>query len=502
MGLTEQILEHLHPREYTALEKRLTSTDSQAGKWLSLYTEFAHDEEKLEARFKRAVPKGNMSVVKNAVQHAALNEVVRASLDHHPAAQVELLILQLREFSNRTAVTVVQKLLAKALEIAEEYELLTQWSELVDYEIYFGELHHLHTYEVFQQKLKQHELLLEKMSNHQQYRQLEFRQMRLTNANYMLRTEEAKAEWKAIADNPLLQSPERARSVSALLEYHILRAHCFFIFLEYEKQAQEALAIIALFEKHPFLTTYRNMHLLWAYTQLAHVGYYLKRNDWLEMALHQLKLVPKKSVLEEVAAFTYDAHYSMAYSDLKGFQDEMKKAALLAAEGLVKWNDKIKRDARVALLGSCVSALVEVGEYEKALDLIREHHDFLHLSNRLDSKVIIQFFELIAQIETGNELVVNETLQNFNRFLLRNQFKSEFEQRMMRFLKIISSGSPEMKEELALLQQQLKDIPKEALLSQHPILWQIILHMAESRIAGLRYHEYMAGLKQAAINTH
>jgi Txe/YoeB family toxin of Txe-Axe toxin-antitoxin module len=127
--------------------------------------------------------------------------------------------------------------------------------------------------------------------------------------------------------------------------------------------------------------------------------------------------------------------------------------------------------------------------------MIREFSDYLFTENRMDAKVILLFYELIAQIETGNELMVNDTLQNFNRYLLRNDLKSEFEQLMIRFLKIISSFSLKAKKELEVLREQLIQLPQKSILDQHRVLYQVLSTMIDSKLAGKKFHEYLKEMK-------
>jgi hypothetical protein len=124
--------------------------------------------------------------------------------------------------------------------------------------------------------------------------------------------------------------------------------------------------------------------------------------------------------------------------------------------------------------------------------MIREFEDHIHANIRVDIRVMMYFYELIAQIETGNEQMVNDTIQNFNRFLLRNEFKSEFENIMIKFLKVISSFSYDIKNELAQLKTQLTELPQKSLLNQNRVLYQILMNMIDSRIAGKQFHEYLS----------
>jgi len=189
----------------------------------------------------------------------------------------------------------------------------------------------------------------------------------------------------------------------------------------------------------------------------------------------------------------------MAYFDLIDDTGSLSQLVDEAHVGLKKWVSKIKPDGRIALLVSCISHWVETGEYDKALSIIREFSDYIYTENRLDGKIVLLFYELIAQIESGNELMVNDTLQNFNRYLLRHGFKREFEQLMVRFLKIISSYSINLKEELASLKEQLLQLPDKSIFDQHPVLYHILMSMIDSKLSGQKYHDYMRTTKSLSL---
>ena len=161
------------------------------------------------------------------------------------------------------------------------------------------------------------------------------------------------------------------------------------------------------------------------------------------------------------------------------------------------WKTKMRPEHLMSLIFACIGTWIELGEYEKALAMVREFNEQVYADYRLDIKIAILFYELIAQIETGNELMVNNTLQNFNRFLLRHDFKSDFEQVMIRFLKIISSRSAEAMEELRALKTELLNIPNKSVLNQHAVLYPSLKDLIDSKLAGQKYHEYVRAAAMA-----
>jgi tetratricopeptide (TPR) repeat protein len=286
-------------------------------------------------------------------------------------------------------------------------------------------------------------------------------------------------------------SEEKAISIKAKSSYWILKGQYYSISNQYDKAAAAFEHLIALLDRHPAIKKQRNLAYLSTCAQLATYGYILQQPERMEKAIKRIRETEKNSAIEQIAAGTFIVNSNLAYFDLKKDKIGLKNTIHEAHSLLQKHSKEIKPDVRLTLLLACVSGYAEYGEYDKLLEMIREFEDYIHANIRVDIRVMMYFYELIAQIETGNEQMVNDTIQNFNRFLLRNEFKSEFEQIMIKFLKVISSFSNDMKEELIQLKQQLSDLPQKSLLNQNRVLYQILMNMMDSRIAGKRFHEYL-----------
>ncbi len=194
---------------------------------------------------------------------------------------------------------------------------------------------------------------------------------------------------------------------------------------------------------------------------------------------------------ERETVFTYCIESGLQYFSLINDTEAIKQLLDEAMEGLGYWKTKMRLEHLMSLIFACTGTWIELGEYEKALAMMREFNTYIYADYRLDIKIAILFYELIAQLESGNELMVNNTLQNFNRFLLRHDFKSDFEQLMVRFLKIISSRSTGAMDELKALKSELLNIPNKSILNQHTVLYPALKDLIESKLAGKKYHEYV-----------
>lgn len=492
MGLTENIIKSLDKDEQRYINNEvLAQRDSQAKTLFELIDQYGEDEEKIASRFKRSAPKGKLPVVRNQLQHILLKGIEQMHVEEYAFAEVNSMLLQIHIFIDKSAFDVVKRLLEKALKLAADNELFTQWIELLEIKLHLYQAKSYPEDTDAEDILEDYNMVCAKYSNHAAYLRLGYDQMLLTNDNYLLRTEEAKTKWENLYQHDLLSDISKALSKKAETKYWVIKAQYYLIHYRYEEAKTCFYAIIEVISANQFLRRSHAMNFFWAYSQLAHTGYFNRDTEIMRLALQSIRDAEKFNDSERLAAFTYYTNYGIAYYDLINDIPSLNLLLDEAYTGLRTWISRIKPDAGRALIVSCVSVWVELGEYDKALRIIREFGDYIHVENRLDGKIVLLFYELIAQIETGNELMVNDTLQNFNRYLLRHQFKREFEQIMVRFLKIVSSSSIHMKEELMGIKEHLLQLPDRSILDQHPVLYQILIDMIDSRLAGQKYHDYM-----------
>lgn len=489
MSLAENIYKTLTPEEIKTTEKALSLTKHiQAQTLLGLMAKFG-DPETLEIRFKKNFPKGNISVVKTQLGQLFLDEVYEQNTEHYAFAQVNEMLLQIHVFAKKSAFDIVKKLLDKAMAIAQENELFSQIADLLDIKLTLLNTGVLNEHEEINTAILQN---WKKKQNQIEYQLLLSSQIKLTAQNFTIKTEELQKAHTDIITNPLLENSNAALSIKALLDYWIIKGQYFSVINNYAEAANCFEAFIHVLDENTALKKQRNLNYLSLCAQLVTYGYVLKNEAMMQTAIANIENSTKYNQIEEIAAKTLLVNAKMAYFDFSKNKTGLQNTISEAHELLEQYAAKLKPDVRSAILLSCISGYAEFGLYEKLLSATREFASYVQSDARIDTKVAIYFYELIAQIETGNELMVNETLQNFNRFLLRNEFKGEFEQVMIKFLKIASADNFKSKEDLKLLKNQLAELPQKSLQNQNRVLYQILTNMVESKLAGKKFHEYLA----------
>lgn len=491
MGLTENILKSLQPEELKAIEKTaFTTKNSQAKTLFDLLLKY-EEEEKVAARFKKAAPKGNISVVRTQLNEILLDAIYRFHTNDIASAEVNELILLIQIFTKKSAFDVAIKLLEKAITIALENEHFLQQIELLELKLSFFQTRVLDNQEDKKQTLDALKFTMLQKQNHLSFQLLLFNQMELLNKTFTIKSAEDKSSFEQIIEDDLMQNESNTLSHKALIEYWIIKGQHYSITNQYDLAAASFESLLAVSEKNKAIKKQRNIAFLSVAAQLTTYGYILQNATMMEKAINYIQSAETYSEIERIAADTFLVNSNLAYFDFiknkEGLKDTLRDTHILLKEKI----NKLKHDVASALIIACVSGYAEFGEYDIVLEIIHELNEFVFSKGRIDARVTISFYELIAQIETGNESVVNDTIQNFNRFLLRHEFKGEFEQVMIKFLKIISSNDIDKNTDLQSLKDQLLELPTKSLQNQNRVLFQILQNMIDSKLVGKKYHEYL-----------
>lgn len=491
MGLTENILKSLQSEELKSIEKTaFTAKTSQAKSLFDLLLKY-EEEEKVAARFKKAAPKGNISVVRTQLNEILLDAIYLFHAKDIASAEVNELILLIQIFNKKSAYDVAIKLLEKALTIAHENEYFMQQIELLEIKLSLFQTRVLDNQEDKKQTLTTLKSAMLQKQNHLAFQLLLFNQMELLNKTFTIKSAEDKSSFEQIIEDDLMQNESNALSHKALIEYWIIKGQHYSITNQYDLAATSFESLLAASEKNKAIKKQRNIGLLSVAAQLVTYGYILQNVTMMEKAIKYIQAADTYSEIESIAANTFLLNSHLAYFDFtknkEGLKNTLRDTQLLLKEKI----NKLKHDVASSLIIACVSGYAEFGEYDSALEVIHELNEFIFSKGRIDARVTLSFYELIAQIETGNEMVVYDTIQNFNRFLLRHDFKGEFEQVMIKFLKIISSHELEKKVALQALKDQLLALPTKSIQSQNRVLFQILQNMIESKLVGKKYHEYL-----------
>ncbi|HWB62233.1 MAG TPA: hypothetical protein VG603_01895 [Chitinophagales bacterium] len=338
--------------------------------------------------------------------------------------------------------------------------------------------------------------LLEQMGRFHAYDTLLVQQLRIMRKTMQARNEDDAARLKQIFENDLVQHADLANTPPSRFIFHTLRLHYYQIINHWENFFEEARTLLAYIkgENGKGLAT---MQVLWAYAQATQACYFTRR--WKELAgyLDELQGLPTHNLTEKTAQFVYYTQLAITLFDFKGDTEKLNGTLHDARQKLSEFKHRLRPDIRLAITITCASACVEYGDYNGALDLCEDFLTNYDAGVRLDALLMLYVYEFISHLETGNMVYVNNTLQNVNRYFLRNDYKGQFETVLLKVFRKLSEVSDyhAVKGELEKLKAELQTAAGGEAQSPHVPLLPIVQSFIDAKISGLKIHEYAAQLR-------
>jgi hypothetical protein len=323
--------------------------------------------------------------------------------------------------------------------------------------------------------LQQREQLLNEMQRFHEYDYLLVQQLTIIRKSMQARNTEDLATLNAIFGNTLVQDYDMAISTESVFVFHTIRIQHFSVRGMRAEMLAECEQLIAYYRRHP-TTKISTMGILWAYSQLTQACYFNGAWDKLEHYLQQLNETGTHSSAEAIARFSYYTQLAITLADHKKDTQALQILLMQAGQKLKEFKDQLRPDIRLAITITCASAFVEYKQFEQAIDVCEDFLTNYDTGVRLDALLMLYVYEFIAHLETGNMTYVNNTLQNVNRYFIRNDFKGDFESTLLKtFRKLSEMGNlkyeqSELKKLKAALEKSAGDVSNPQSLALLPIV--------------------------------
>lgn len=344
--------------------------------------------------------------------------------------------------------------------------------------------------------MEQRSNLLAQMQRYHEYDMLLVQQLRLMRKAMQARNEEDIKELNEIFNQKIVRQKNLADSRDSRFVFHTLRIHHYQIFNQYENLLDETKTFIAYlklegFEKFPM------MRVLWSYAQQAQACYFTQNWLQLEICLNELKAIEVNNQIELMAQFTYYTQLAITLFDFKRDEKSLKELLNETVSHLKKFKNRLRPDVRLAITITVASAFVEYGEYSTAIDMCEDFLINYDSGIRLDALLMLYVYEFICHLEMGNMLYVNNTIQNVYRYFLRNDYKGEFESKLMHVFKKISEveSYSQHKKEIQKLKDELNEAAGSASNRQHLALLPIVQNFLDAKLANQKIHVFAANQK-------
>lgn len=474
-------------------------SDDSATNYVQLFDSIAaqetYDETALRKKFAGEKFTKQFSVAKSYLYEAIIKALKNFYEKSNVLSQVKHLQLELAILMDKGIYDQATKVITKGRRLTTEFELFADLNEFLSKEIYLLMNHYRHEDDSrsVDTVIAEQQDLAAKIANSLEFEKLYQLQHRLITGNYHLRDQIHKDELKSVFDHPLFRKKENAQSDYARYLFHYVRALHFSVFDERKHFLKEASLLVVHCASSPRFASFDLRSYMNALNLLLEASYFNQDFEQMNTALQTIKELPVRSERDKTAQFVYYSRFSLVYYDRLGDRKAKMQEINEAWHTIRKLERKIPFHIRISSLVTYSSALMEMGEYSKALDWIELFQQKRKEDEaRTDVQSILQMLQLIAHYELGNIILVKNIVPNIARFIRKAGQQGAFEKIVLRFFSKITSANtiaPKVFSDTLLELQSLKD---GDLMNRNRTLHDIFNVFIQSKKNGKKYHEMLS----------
>lgn len=473
-------------------------SDDTATNYIQLFDAIAAQEEYNEPALKKKFAKElfvkQFSVAKTYLYKTVIKALKNFYEESNVQSQLKNLQLELAILMDKGIYGQAHKVILKGIKLAGEFEMFTDMNDFLSAELYLL----MNGYEPGNNKrnvqvvLSEQQALSTQIQNLVDFEALYYRQHGLNKRFYQVRNQEQLATYNTVFNHPLLQNKKQALSQRALYSFHFMRALHFSVTDLRPEFLQESILLCKVCSGSKHFAEYDLRGHMNALNLLLEAAYF--NADWKNMntALTQLKSLPVKSERDKMAQFIYYSRFGLIYFDQK--KDEKAKRELIddTWQNIRRYERKIPFHIRVSLMVTNSSALLEMGEYSKALDWIELYRQNKNEDEaRYDVQSILLLMQLIVHYELNNHLLVKNIVPNISRFIRKVGQLSEFERVALSFFNRLTSSKTVGERIFNETLKELNALKDGDILHRNRTMHDIFRVFIESKKAGRKYHQML-----------
>jgi len=474
----------------------LKLSDDSSTNYVQLFDAIATQEEYDEALLKKKFAKEKFvkqfSVAKAYLYKAIIKALKNFYEESNMQSQLKNLQLELAILMDKGIYEQARKVISKGVSLAHEFEMFSDLDEFLTAELYLL----MNNYESSGEKrdveliIKEHRELGKQTQNLVEFENLYQQQHRLNKAVYQLRDEKHLEQYSTIFKNSLLSDKANALSSRSLYCFHFIRSLHFSVTDNRKDFLSETKQLVSVCFSSKHFKEYDLRGCMNALNLLLEASYF--NADWKTMndALRKLKELPVKSERDKMAQFIYYSRFGLIYFDQK--KDIKNKRQLIddAWKNINRYEKKIPYHIRISTLVTYSSALIEMGEYSRALDwieLFRQKKKGEEV--RFDVQSILLMMQLIAHYELNNRLLVKNIIPNISRFIRNIGQQSKFEKIVLSFFGKLTSSKVVVEKIFEETLSELNALKDGDILSRNRTMHDIFRLFIESKQQKKKYHQ-------------
>lgn len=431
-----------------------------------------YDEPEILKKFK-----GQAFIHQFSIAKARLYNAILRSLDaYHSDSSVNSQLKRQLHFAEilfrKTLYGQCSRVLQSAKKLAQKYEkystlleISRMEKELIEKNYYSGQ-DESHIKTILSEDLE----ILEKMKNHSEYWSIKSNFFQWLNKKGQARNEEELKKFKAIIDNTLLKSEEKALSTETkYLYYHIYSAY-YFAIGDYENSYENLKKNAELIETNPQIFRDEPNIYFSLLTNIIYVSVQTKKISEAFAYLKKLREIPKtldtkKNEDLEVRLFSSANSIELTTYILLG---EFEKAESLIPgieAGLTKYKGKFSKVREGFFYLNIAVVYFANGKLNLALKWANKLLNSTEIEESEDIFCIGQLLNLVIHIELKNEMHLPYVLRSVSRYLAKKNRLHKFENSFLDFTQKIlkATGRDEQKANYLKLKEELTELSKDPL---------------------------------------
>lgn len=335
---------------------------------------------------------------------------------------------------------------------------------------------------------------IEKLHNLQQLTDLYYQSYVLRFREEKTESEQVKAEFGELMQNPLLNSPENALTLPAKVFYYLIFSHFYFVIDESEKELYALQTLIDLIHRSKIYRFENPLDYIAVYFRLLSLKKFIADDSFcldLEMLrdFAAQRHIQSEIIRERVFVFTYSNE--LEFLLIKGdYQKAVKKIAETDA-GIAEQKTAIEPFYLMYFFYMYAVVLIIVGKQDKALTNINKVLNDFSYEDRPQIFVKAEILNLIIHFELGNYDYFCTLFKNVSRKYKKEQFYGSFERALLKKLFFIAEKVPTSHSQITKpLQKFLNQIEQEMPEKLLKYSNQTYLKWVKAKIAGKSVSDY------------
>jgi tetratricopeptide (TPR) repeat protein len=409
----------------------------------------------------------------------------KSSVDY----SLKKMLLGVRTLFKRSHFDDAKDLLQKAKKLALEHEHFNSLVEILDWEkrIAYAQTDIAFLDRELERLTLEERQYLEQLTNISDYRSIFFKIL-VSIRKDVSRGRRQQAELATLMDDPLMKDEHMPRSHMARVLFFRIHSIYYFSTSNFEEFYRSSKSLLALMERNKAALKEDVSEYISALNNHIISCGWLERYDEVRQTLD--KLIKVKPITTDDRVKIHRQYYMNKFRLCisTGEFEEGMTALRRHLKEMGKFDKKLFNKNSFFLQYFCI--YFGVGNFEKALDSLNEWLKVMAGSiERKDLQSLARVLNLIIHYELGHTILLDSLLRSTYRYLNKENRLSEFERKMMGFIK--DAGKPHTKKEM---RQTLEALKKDfEHLSQSPSygvfeLFDIISWL-ESKISGRTFAE-------------